>query len=52
MCLAKAERTPIAIAVCRDISADPMGLPLSFRGATERACVDIRPDGYISAVPS
>jgi hypothetical protein len=34
------------IAVCRDISADPMGLPLSFRGATERACVDIRPDGY------
>jgi threonine dehydrogenase-like Zn-dependent dehydrogenase len=35
------------IAVCRDTSADPIGLSLSFRGATESACVDIRPDGYI-----
>jgi hypothetical protein len=34
------------IAVCRDSLYDPISLSLSFRGATERVCVDTRPDGY------
>jgi insertion element IS1 protein InsB len=34
------------IAVCRNIRHTPIGFSLSFRGATERACVDIRSDGY------
>jgi hypothetical protein len=36
------------IAVRCDSLTDPIGLRLSFRDATKRACVDIRPDGYIS----
>ena len=36
----------VIIAVCRDSRLAPIGSPLSFRGATERACVDIRLDGY------